>query len=96
MKFANYLAEAFPIIEPPTITLLKKGEEIKYKNLIKIKLCHNPINATSETYEFNMGTFKSSSPEEVIQLLNNFNKAVVLMIITSPVGKSTSYVPYSK
>ena len=49
--------EVNAIIETLPIPMIKKEVEIKDKNIIKIKLQHNTIRTTSETYEFKVGTF---------------------------------------
>ena len=67
----------YAINEPSSILMIKKEVEIKDKNLIKIKLRRNQISTTSEKYLFRVGNFESGSPEEILQLLINFDKAMV-------------------
>ena len=52
-----------------------------------MKPCFTPKNSTSETYEFKVGTFESGSLEEILQLINKFDKAVIGTGTTSPVRK---------
>ena len=69
MKLASYISEEYsPMIKPPTITIIKKEEDIQDRNIIKIKLCCTPKNAAPEIYEFKMGTFESGSPKEILQI----------------------------
>ena len=78
MKNVSFISsESFPSIEPPTIPLIKKEEDIQYNNLTTIKLRRTPNSATSGTYEFKMGILKLGSPEAILELMINFDKAVV-------------------
>ena len=54
--------------------------------MFKIKLRRTPINAEFETYEFNIGTFDLVSPEAILHILNNLDKADVRKVIISTVG----------
>ena len=56
---------------------------------MKIILRHNLRNTTSETYKFKVGTFNSGHPEEILQLLTKFDKAVVRTGTSSNVGNIT-------
>ena len=77
-------SDSFPSIEPPTIPLIKKEEDIQYNNLTKINLRRTPNSAASGTYEFKMGILKLGSPEAILELMINFDKAVVGTGTTSP------------
>ena len=64
-------------IEPPPIPLTKKQPGgVKYYDIIKIKIRRNPANAASERYELKIITFEHGQPEEFLQLMKNFKKAV--------------------
>ena len=69
-------SDSFPIIEPPTIPLFKKEEDIQYNIMTKIKFRRTPNSTASDTYDFKMGTFKLGSPEAILQLMNTFDKAI--------------------
>ena len=57
-------------------------------NLVKIKIRCTPRNLSVETYKLKMGTFELESPEEILQLLNNFDKEDIWTETTSTFGKT--------
>ena len=86
----NYLflsTKVYARIDPPPITMIKKEVDIKDKNTIKIKIQRSPNITNSKTYEFKIGTFDSGNLDEFLQLLTNFDEAVVRTGTPSTVGK---------
>ena len=64
-------------IEPPLIMFSKKEDmEECQTNTIKVKMQHNPVSATSETYELQMKILENGQIEELIVLLKNFRKSI--------------------
>ena len=47
----------------------------------------NPSNVTSETYELKIVTFENGQPEEFLQLMKNFKRAVDGTETTTTAGK---------
>ena len=63
-------------IKHPSIMFSKKEDvDERQTNIIKAKMWRNPVSATLETYKLNTKIFENGQPEELITLLNNFNKA---------------------
>ena len=77
----------YAIIEILPIPTIKKDFDINDKNLIKINIRKSQSITTSDTYELKMGIFESGPPEEILQLLTKFDKAVVGTVNLSTVGK---------
>ena len=63
-------AEVQAWIKPPTIPLIKKEtDDASECKIFKIKMCRNPSDANSETYELKIATFEHSQPEEFLALM---------------------------
>ena len=78
--------EAIQKIQPWSIPMINKEEEIQDKNLIKIILRRSPNITESKIYKLKMGNFESGSPESILKLLTKFDKAVIGTGTSSPVG----------
>ena len=81
-------AEVQARIKPPLITLINKDtQEANDHDIIKIKMRQKPSDAASETYKLKIVTFKHYLPEELLQLMKNFKRAVNGMGTTTVEGK---------
>ena len=69
--------EVYERIEPPPNPTIKNKVQTKYKNIIKKKFHISPNITTSKSYGFKMGTFESSPPEVILQLLTSFGNKMV-------------------
>ena len=54
----------------------KDPPESNEYDIINIKMRQNPSDAVSETYELKIFTFEHGQPEEFLQLVKNFRRAV--------------------
>ena len=92
---AQISAEVQARIEPPPILLIKKNPlESNKCDIINIKIRRNPLDAASETKKLKIVTFKHGQPEDLLQLMKNFKRAVDGTCTTTTAGKSTTYVLY--
>ena len=88
MNNASFIStDDLPRIEPPPTPLIKKEEEIQYRNIINMKLRRNRNSTASETYGLKMGDFESGSLDAILQLLANFDKTVSRTGTSFPVRK---------
>ena len=61
-------------IDTPTTPMTTvEEEENKARNIIKNKVCRNPVSAASENYKLKMATFDNGQPEKFLVLTRNSN-----------------------
>ena len=65
----------------------KEPNKVNKYAIIKIKMRQNQSDADSETYKIKIGTFENGQPEEFLQIMNNFKRAVDRKGTTTTAGK---------
>ena len=80
-------------IEPLPIPLInKETDNVSKCDIINIKVCWNPSDTDSETYKIKIVMFEHGQPEELLALMNNFNRAIDTTGTTLEAGR-INYLP---